>query len=144
MCLCAHCPVWSSPGSLSHLGTFPGSDLVGLAAWACADGSCSSCVDLLVPAVGSRGGSGSSEAGKLEEGVGDWSMQLSSGGGMRKRGYNKKQNRIAGINVLTYSDIDLLAEDLCQTLNNSYRVMTLLKKLKDNRWGSLLGNGLYL
>lgn len=65
--------VRSSPGSLSHLGTLPGSDLAGLAAWVCGDGSCSPCVDPLVTALSSGGGSGSSE---LVGGDGDRSMQL--------------------------------------------------------------------
>lgn len=74
MCLCSCCPV--SPGSLSHLGTFAGSDLLGLGAWVCADAFRSSCADPLVPAGGSGGGRGSSDARALEEAAGDWSMQL--------------------------------------------------------------------
>ena len=42
----------------------------------CADGSGSSCVDLLLSAIGSGGGSGSSEPAELEGADGDRSMQL--------------------------------------------------------------------
>lgn len=66
----------SSPGSFSHLGTLPGSDLAGLAAGVRADGSCSSCAEPLLSAVCSGRGSGSSEASELQEGGEDQGMQL--------------------------------------------------------------------
>lgn len=81
---CANHSLQSSPGSLSHLGTFPGSDLAALGAWVCADGSGSSWVDLLVPAPGSTGGSGSSEVAELE---GHWSMQLSGNNNERLKSF---------------------------------------------------------
>ena len=72
--MCALHPVLSSPGSLSHLGTLPGSDLVGLAACVCADGSRSACVG---PLVFGSGGSGSSSEPVEVGGVAEaWSMQL--------------------------------------------------------------------
>lgn len=74
--VCALHPVPSSPGSLSHLGTLPGSDLVGLAACVCADGSGSACVGPLVSAFGSGGGGSSSEPVELGGVTEAWSMQL--------------------------------------------------------------------
>lgn len=68
--------ILSSPGSFSHLGTLPGSDLVGLGAWVWADGSGSSCVSLLESFAGSGGGRGSWTPAELEKVSEGWIMQL--------------------------------------------------------------------
>lgn len=72
----AHIPRPSSPGSLSHLGTIPGSARAGLSVAGRAGRLCSSWADVPAsPGVSWLGG-GSAETAELPEGSGDRSMHL--------------------------------------------------------------------
>lgn len=101
----------SSPGSLSHLGTFPGSDLVGLAAGVCADvSSCSSCEGPLVSECGSWPFGGSSEMASLQEGRGDWRMQLR---------WEKKREKME---LLCYSSLPLRSKQVAVHIHVSVSI----------------------
>lgn len=118
--VCALHPVPNSPGSLSHLGTLPGSDLVGLGAWV-------SCADPLVSTSSGEGDS-SSELPELEVGTGECSMQLRQE--KRTKGVNLKKcvnrkdafNKAARYFVICcwviFFEQHWLHEDLCQKFNN--------------------------